>query len=83
MPPSIAQRLGFAPDDRVAVIHCDDIGMCHSANEGAFEALLSGPATCVDLSFDHQAFSAEISGCLGSFFLGGSDRARWGWDAEF
>ena len=46
MPPSIAQRLGFAPDDRVAVIHCDDIGMCHSANEGAFEALLSGPATC-------------------------------------
>ena len=46
MPPSIAQRLGFAPDDRVAVIHCDDIGMCHSANDGAFEALLSGPATC-------------------------------------
>ena len=46
MPPSIAQRLGFAPNDRVAVIHCDDIGMCHSANEGAFEALLSGPATC-------------------------------------
>ena len=46
MPPSIAQRLGFAPDDRVAVIHCGDIGMCHSANEGAFEALLSGPATC-------------------------------------
>jgi len=46
MPPSIAQRLGFAPDDRVAVLHCDDIGMCHAANEGAFEALRNGPATC-------------------------------------
>ncbi|MCC6639955.1 MAG: polysaccharide deacetylase family protein [Deltaproteobacteria bacterium] len=46
MPPTLAQRLGFAPDDRVAVIHCDDIGMCHAANVGAFEALSNGPATC-------------------------------------
>lgn len=46
MPPSLAERLGFAPTDRVAVLHCDDIGMCHAANEGAFEALRNGPATC-------------------------------------
>jgi predicted glycoside hydrolase/deacetylase ChbG (UPF0249 family) len=44
--PSLAERLGFAPDDRVAVVHADDIGMCHAANEGAFEALENGPATC-------------------------------------
>jgi hypothetical protein len=43
---TLAQRLGFAHDARVAVIHCDDIGMCHAANEGAFEALRAGPATC-------------------------------------
>lgn len=46
MPPSLAERLGFAATDRVAVVHCDDIGMCHAANEGAFEALANGPATC-------------------------------------
>lgn len=46
MPKSLAKRLGFAATDRVAVVHCDDIGMCHAANEGAFEALASGPATC-------------------------------------
>lgn len=46
MPLTLAERLGFAPTDRVAVIHCDDVGMCHAANEGAFEALASGPATC-------------------------------------
>jgi predicted glycoside hydrolase/deacetylase ChbG (UPF0249 family) len=46
MPVTLAERLGFGSDDRVAVIHCDDIGMCHAANEGAFEALSRGPATC-------------------------------------
>ncbi len=43
---TLAERLGFSAKDRVAVVHCDDIGMCHSANEGAFEALTNGPATC-------------------------------------
>jgi len=43
---SLARRLGFEPGARVVIIHCDDIGMCHAANEGAFEALARGPATC-------------------------------------
>ncbi len=42
----LAQRLGFTADDRVAIVHADDIGMCHAANEGAFEALTQGVATC-------------------------------------
>jgi len=47
--PTLAQRLGFDADDRVAVLHTDDIGMCHAANQGAFEALARGPATCGSL----------------------------------
>ena len=43
---TLAERLGFAANDRVAVVHVDDLGMCHAANEGGFEALASGPATC-------------------------------------
>jgi hypothetical protein len=27
---SLAEELGFSPTDRVAVIHVDDVGMCHS-----------------------------------------------------
>ena len=46
MPPTLAESLGFAATDRVAVVHCDDIGLCHAANVGAFEALANGPATC-------------------------------------
>lgn len=46
MPAPIAERLGFSRELRLVVVHADDIGMCHAANEGAFEALAAGPATC-------------------------------------
>ena len=46
MASSVVEQLGFAATDRVAVVHVDDIGMCHAANVGAFEALENGPATC-------------------------------------
>lgn len=42
----LAERLGFAATDRVAIVHADDIGMCHAANEGAFDALENGVVTC-------------------------------------
>lgn len=43
---TLAERLGFRSDDRIAVVHVDDIGMCHASNDGAFECLENGPATC-------------------------------------
>ena len=43
---TLAERLGFEATDRVAIVHADDIGMCHAANLGAFQALREGPATC-------------------------------------
>lgn len=43
---TLVERLGFSRDQRVAVVHVDDIGMCHAANQGAFEALGNGPTTC-------------------------------------
>jgi predicted glycoside hydrolase/deacetylase ChbG (UPF0249 family) len=49
MTASLAARLGYPTDAVVAIVHCDDIGMCHAANVGAFEALDRGPATCGSL----------------------------------
>jgi len=46
MPPTLAERLGFGPEEKVAVVHVDDLGMCHAANDGGFEAMANGPATC-------------------------------------
>jgi predicted glycoside hydrolase/deacetylase ChbG (UPF0249 family) len=46
MSATLAERLGFDATDRVAVVHADDIGMCHAANLGAFQVLREGFATC-------------------------------------
>lgn len=43
---TLSERLGFDATDRIAIVHADDIGFCHAANDGAFEALDRGPATC-------------------------------------
>ena len=36
---TLAERLGHPADARLLIINCDDLGMCHSANEGVYEAL--------------------------------------------
>jgi hypothetical protein len=38
--------LGYAPDDRVLIIHADDIGFSHASNVAAFEAMTQGSLTC-------------------------------------
>jgi predicted glycoside hydrolase/deacetylase ChbG (UPF0249 family) len=46
---SLAERLGYGPDDRLLIINCDDLGMCHSANEGVYHSLRHGIATSATL----------------------------------
>lgn len=41
----LAERLGFAGDDRVLILHADDVGSSHSANAAAFECLEEGSLT--------------------------------------
>src|SRR5262245_845876 len=60
MASTLAQQLGFAADARVAIVHCDDIGMCQAANDGAFAALQGGPATCGSLMVPCPAFDAAV-----------------------
>ena len=44
-----AERLGYGPDDRLLIINCDDLGSCHAANLGTYEALREGVATSATL----------------------------------
>jgi predicted glycoside hydrolase/deacetylase ChbG (UPF0249 family) len=44
-----AERLGYAPDDRLLIVNCDDLGMCHAANAGVYESLRTGVATSATL----------------------------------
>lgn len=47
--PTYGERLGWKPDDRVLIIHCDDVGMSYANNEGAREALEYGLVTSVSV----------------------------------
>jgi len=46
---ALAEALGFASDTPLLIINADDLGMCHAANVGAFEALTEGLATSASL----------------------------------
>ncbi len=43
--PTLA-ALGFPPDSRVAIVHADDVGMCHGANQAFIELSRLGAVTC-------------------------------------
>jgi predicted glycoside hydrolase/deacetylase ChbG (UPF0249 family) len=42
---SLVEQLGFQPTDKVLIINCDDLGMCHAENVATFECLTQGVAT--------------------------------------
>jgi predicted glycoside hydrolase/deacetylase ChbG (UPF0249 family) len=40
------EKLGFKPDDRLVIVHADDVGMCHAANAAFWEDQAFGVVTC-------------------------------------
>jgi chitin disaccharide deacetylase len=46
---SLAQRLGYPDDARLLILNCDDLGFCHAANVGVYEALREGLGTSASL----------------------------------
>lgn len=42
---SILRELGFGPEDRVVIVHADDIGMCHSTLPAIDELMAFGLVT--------------------------------------
>lgn len=46
---SVAERLGAAPDARLLILNCADLGFCHSASTGVYQALRDGIATTASL----------------------------------
>ncbi len=46
---TLAERLGHAPDAKLLILHCDDLGSSRSANTAAYDALRNGVATSASL----------------------------------
>lgn len=42
---TLAEKLGFKSTDRLLIINCDDVGMCHSSNMAAIEGMETGLIT--------------------------------------
>jgi predicted glycoside hydrolase/deacetylase ChbG (UPF0249 family) len=46
---SLAERLGYGPDDRLLIINCDGLGLSHATNVAVYEALRDGVGTSASL----------------------------------
>lgn len=42
---SLAEQLGYGPEDRLLIVNCDDVGSSHAANQACLEAMRHGAAT--------------------------------------
>jgi predicted glycoside hydrolase/deacetylase ChbG (UPF0249 family) len=81
---TLAERLGYGPDDRLLIVNCDDLGSSHAANVGVYEALREGTATSATLMVPcpwareagarHRGEDVGVHLTLNSEW----DRYRWG-----
>lgn len=46
---TLAEKLGYGPEDRLLILHADDIGMCHAANAAYTQAVEAGQIKCGSL----------------------------------
>ncbi len=46
---NLAERLGYAPDDRVLILNADDVGSSHASNLATFECVENGSLTSASL----------------------------------
>ena len=47
--PTLAEQLGYAPDAKLVIVNCDDLGSSRSANVAVYDALRNGIATSATL----------------------------------
>ncbi|QGG94330.1 polysaccharide deacetylase family protein [Actinomarinicola tropica] len=47
--PTLAERLGYRPDDRVVIVNCDDLGSSHAANDAIRRSMGDGAASSTTL----------------------------------
>ena len=45
----LLEAMGLATDAKAVILSCDDLGSCHAANVGVYDALRKGVATCASL----------------------------------
>lgn len=81
---TLAERLGYAADAKLVILSCDDLGSCHAANVGVFDALRAGHATCASLMVPapwalHAARLCEPSDDIGVHLTLNAEHETYRW----
>lgn len=81
---SVLERLGYDPQAKLLIVNCLDLGFCHAANVGAYDALRDGIGTSASLVVPGP-WARESAGRFRGDDVGVSltlnaelDRYRWG-----
>ncbi len=82
---TLAERLGYAADAKLVILSCDDLGSCHAANVGVYDAIRDGAATCASIMVPapwarHAAGMYEPTDDIGVHLTLNAEHAdyRWG-----
>jgi predicted glycoside hydrolase/deacetylase ChbG (UPF0249 family) len=82
---TLAERLGYPSDAKLVILSCDDLGSCHAANMGVYQAIRDGQATCASIMVPapwarHAAAMYEPSDDIGVHLTLNAehDVYRWG-----
>jgi predicted glycoside hydrolase/deacetylase ChbG (UPF0249 family) len=82
---TLAERLGHSADTKLVILSCDDLGSCHAANIGVYEAIRRGAATCASIMVPapwarHAARMYEPGDDIGVHLTLNAEHAdyRWG-----
>ncbi len=81
---SLVERLGYAPDAKLVIISCDDLGSCHAANIGVYRAIRDGIATCTSIMVPapwarHAADNAQASDDIGVHLTLNAEHEAYRW----
>jgi predicted glycoside hydrolase/deacetylase ChbG (UPF0249 family) len=55
------KRMGYGPEDRVLILHIDDMGFSHAANQASETCLGSGSATCASVLVNAPWFREAVA----------------------
>jgi predicted glycoside hydrolase/deacetylase ChbG (UPF0249 family) len=82
---NLTERLGYGADAKLVILSCDDLGSCHAANVGVFDAIRNGSATCTSIMVpapwaNHAASLYEPTDDIGVHLTLNAEHAvyRWG-----
>ncbi|HZI44958.1 MAG TPA: ChbG/HpnK family deacetylase [Ilumatobacter sp.] len=81
---SLAERLGHPADARLVILSCDDLGSCHAANIGVYQAIRAGIATCASIMVPapwarHAAAEYRPSDDIGVHLTLNAEHAAYRW----